>query len=223
MAANFRTQMGSRARTVTGGPYGGQFNIKQSYMYENVPGKRPLDITLESLEAIEELLRWVQYRPRLFPKAADQLCRMLATLDMGFAQKYSAGWKRDPKDTRRAWVTPVPRITWRYYLGWQVKKIRTGYWIMYNHSREAFYIEFGLHQTATRKVRRPVMKLAFRKVMTSTYRTSLESRVWANTFYPRPGQPGTRARNLRWYMHAPSAPMTGIPGFGVMGTPMILS
>lgn len=58
----------------------------------------------------------------------------------------------------KAWSFPVPRITGKYYAGWKVKKIANGVWMNYNDSREAYFIEYGIHPTSTHRVRRPVAK-----------------------------------------------------------------
>jgi len=190
----------------------------QRSMYETVPGRGAFTITTDTFKAIEEWIRWAEHVPHLLPRAMDKLARALALLDMAYAQQYSAGVKRDPYDSARAWQMPVPRVTWAYYLGWTTRRLALGTWLMYNKSREAYFIEYGIHRNprtgivAARRIRRPVVKLAFRKVVISTAATAIKHRVWQDIFYPKHGAPGTRAKNLVWHMQSPPVMAQMFPG-----------
>jgi hypothetical protein len=70
-----------------------------------------------------------------------------------------------------AWKIPVRRITGDYAAGWFVEKMGYGKWRVSNHSREAYFIEFGINHESTgltdpsnpgRKYRipRPIFKLS---------------------------------------------------------------
>ena len=147
------------------------------------------------------------------PEAEDYMTAYLAMLAGSYAQKYSAGVQKSPHDTSRSWGMPVPRITSSYFLGWRVQRVRHGTWILTNDSREAYYIEYGIHRNpatgavATRRIRRPIFKLTLLRTMEHIQRSALAHRVWSNILIPKPGEPGRRTALITW-----SQPS------GVMGT-----
>jgi hypothetical protein len=194
-------------------------NRISSYNYAQT-GRAFVELTAESFKAIEDYVAWCEnVAARKLPQAEDYMTMFLAMLAGGFAQKYSAGMKRSPNDSSRAWKMPVPRITSRYFLGWRVQRLRRGTWILTNDSREAYYIEYGIHRNpatgavAARRIRRPIFKLTFLRTMEAVRSTALAHRVWSDILIPRAGEPGKRSRNLTWYSQ-PS---------GVMGTsPLVI-
>ena len=153
-----------------------------------------LNISTDSFNAIEEYIRWSESIPRRMPVAMDLLVRFMAYTNQGIAQKMSAG-PYDPsrkKDRELAWKIPVRRITERYYLGWKVRRIRLGTWQLYNDSREAYYIEFGIH-VSPRRIRRPIRKMSLRRTLEAMMRTQAYHRVWCEIYAnPRKGRPKSR-------------------------------
>lgn len=181
-------------------------------MFENLPGRVQLTLDQEFFKALEDYIMWAQNVPRKIRQADDHLARFLALSALGIAQKLSGGPKRSPshKADPRAWrPPPIPRITWAYYFGWQARRLQHGTWILTNVSREAYYIEFGIHrnprtgEVAPRRIRRPVMKLTFKKTLEFMQSTAIAHRIFADVYFPKPGEPGRRSRNLIWYMQSP--------------------
>jgi hypothetical protein len=141
-----------------------------------------LHITTDTFNGIEEYIRWAQSRPREFPRAMNLLIRFMAYTDQGFSQRMSAG-VYDPREEKPAlaWKIPVRRITEKYFLGWKTKKVTQGVWQVYNDSRAAFYVEFGIHVSGSR-VRRPIRKLALKKTMEAMMRTHAFHRCWCEIY-----------------------------------------
>lgn len=121
---------------------------------------------------------------------------LMAYTNQGFAKRMSAG-PVDPQMRRpsAAWKIPVRRITSRYYQGWKVKRLAPGLWMLFNDSREAYYIEYGIHPTgslrATEKghlfvmrVRRPIRKLSLKKTLAFVDESQAGARVWETSFAP---------------------------------------
>ncbi len=159
-----------------------------------ITGRRQaLAISVDTFNAIEEYIRWCESTKMNLPRAMDILVRFMAYTHQGYAQKMSAG-VYDPTERRKdlAWRIPVRRITEKYYLGWKVRRIGLGTWQLYNDSRQAFFIEFGIH-VSERRVRRPINKLAMRQTMTAMMRTQAYHRCWCEIYAnPRRGRPRTR-------------------------------
>lgn len=90
--------------------------------------------------------------------------------------------------TDAAWKIPVRRITSRYYKGWQVRRLAPGVWLLENTSREAWFIEFGIHPRSIRatgqgtiydaRVRRPIRKLSLIKTLKLMDQSRAGERVW---------------------------------------------
>jgi hypothetical protein len=90
-----------------------------------------------------------------------------------------------------AWKLPVRRISNAYYLGWKVRSLGYAHWQLYNDSREAYYIEFGINwRGAGRRVRRPVRKMSLRRTLDFMRTTQAFHRVWCDIF----ANPRTRHR-----------------------------
>jgi hypothetical protein len=180
-------------------------------------GRAFVELTQESFAALNDYIAWTENVARnKLPQAEDMMTMMMAMVAGGYAQKYSAGMKRDPSDSARAWAMPVPRVTGRYFVSWRVTRLRRGTWMMTNDSREAFYIEFGIHrnpatgEVSPRRIRRPVFKLSFIRTMEAVRSTAIAHRVWSDILIPRPGEPGRRTKNLIWYAQ-PSGRMNQWP------------
>lgn len=169
-----------------------------------------LEPTAETFDGIEEAIRWAEVEvPRELRFQMNRLVFHMAILNQGIARKMSFG-PHEPsggpgvhhqylghrfigsssgevrreaqyKTTNTAWKIPVRRITQAYYLGWKVRSLGPAVWILYNDSREAYFIEFGIH-TSLRRVRRPVRKLSLRKTMEIMLRTSAYHRIWVDIY-----------------------------------------
>lgn len=167
-------------------------------------GQPFVSLTPETFEMLEDMALWAANLPKKLAQYDDILASVLAMLAGSFAQKYSAGWHRRPEDTARAWAMPVPRITERYFLSWRIQRLARGTWMLTNDSREAFYIEYGIHrnpvtgQVAARRIRRPIFKLTLLRTMEYVQGTAIGHRVWSNIVIPGPGQPGRRTRLVKW-------------------------
>jgi hypothetical protein len=169
-----------------------------------------LGISTDTFNAIEEYIRWAEGVPREFPRAMDILIRFMAYTNQGLAQKMSAG-PHDPNqgNPQLAWKLPVRRISEKYYLGWKVRRLGMGVWQLYNDSREAYYIEFGIH-TSNRRVRRPIRKLSLRRTLDAMMRTQAYHRVWCEIYAnPRKGKP--KSRNFTQVVQSPGK--GGFTGF----------
>lgn len=143
-----------------------------------------IQITENSFTQIEEYLRWSQQvgSVRNFNFGMNALVMFMAYTNLGFAQKMSAG-PVDPamKNASAAWQIPVRRITEDYFYGWKVRRMGPGTWQLYNDSREAYFIEFGIHVQGAR-VRRPIRKLSLLKTLRAMESTQVYHRVWAEIY-----------------------------------------
>jgi hypothetical protein len=179
-----------------------------------------LQISPDTFNAIEEWIRWGEsVRSELITKRGmDILVRFMAYTNQGIAQRMSAG-PFDPQQRlpRLAWKIPVRRITEKYYLGWKVRRIAFGTWQLYNDSREAYFIEFGIHESG-RRVRRPIRKMSLRRTLEYMMRTQAYHRVWCE-IYANPRRGKHRSRGFTQTVQSPgmggfTGPMLGrrLPG-----------
>lgn len=166
-----------------------------------------LNISSDTFNGIEEYIRWAEEagNPYLHQKWMDYLVRFMAYVNQGIAQRMSAG-PYDPSQRRPhlAWRTPaqgIRRISERYYIGWKVRRLNRGTWQLYNDSREAYFIEFGISEVGwgagrhvpEKRIRRPVRKLSLRRTLDGMMRTQAYHRVWCEIYAnPRKGKPKSR-------------------------------
>lgn len=142
--------------------------------------------TPETFEAFENYIKWAETEvPALLRFYMNELVFHMALLNQGIARKMSFG-PLDPSgnNSELAWRTPeegIRRITQRYYLGWKVRQLSPAVWQLYNDSREAYFIEFGIH-TSIRRIRRPVRKLSLRRTMEVVLRTGVYHRTWVDIY-----------------------------------------
>lgn len=186
-------------------------------------------ITPETFNGIEEYIRWSQRvsNPIHFHRGMDLLVRFMAYANLGIAQKMSAG-PYDPRQTHPVWAWRTPdqgirRISERYYIGWKVRRLRQGSWMLYNDSREAFFIEFGISEVGwgenrhvpARRIRRPVRKLSQNRTLVAMMRTQAYHRVWAEIYYdPRRGRPIGRHGGFSQTIQPPYRGRFTGPGLG---------
>jgi len=164
-------------------------------------------ISENTFNQIEEYIRWAEEvgSPRNFNFGMNALVMFMAYLNLGLAQKMSAG-PLDPamNNAAAAWQIPVRRISENYFHGWKVRRVSMGKWELFNDSREAYFIEFGIHQSGAR-VRRPIRKLSLMKTLRQLETTQIFHRVWAEIytaggkhygFYQTVQSPGMRGINM---------------------------
>ncbi len=143
-----------------------------------------IEPTPETINGIEAAIRWAEVEvPMQLRVNMLKLCQVMAFVNQGYARKMSWGPEdRHAADTTLAWKLPVRRISSRYYLGWKVKPIRDG-WAVYNDSREAYFIEYGInHLGEGRRVRRPVQRLSLKKTMERMQASQAYHRIWSEIF-----------------------------------------
>jgi hypothetical protein len=129
----------------------------------------------------------------------DQLVHYMALVNQSEARKMAYG-PYDPsgKDTSLAWRTPsqgIRRISQNYYLGWRIRKRNFAHYVVYNATREAYFIEFGIAEVGfggyghrhvpARRIRRPVRKLSVLKTMQFMETTDAYHRIWVDIFKSR--------------------------------------
>lgn len=122
------------------------------------------------------------------PMSMNALARILASIDRTISMRMSAG-PVDPRaaNPKFAWKIPVRRITGHYFQGWYLRRLAPGVWAVYNPTREAYYIEYGIH-TSSRRVRRPIRKLALLRTVGYAKVNNVDHMVWELMFGPlRPG------------------------------------
>jgi hypothetical protein len=144
---------------------------------------------------VERYIRGLEASGRNLYAASNMLTELLARAHQGFALEKSRG-KYDPyqKVPEMAWMIPVRRITQRYYRNWKVRRLAPGVWEVYNDSREAYFIEYGIH-TSKRRVRRPIMKITLIKTLRWSDAVGVGHRVWEQAFAPlRPGKAESKTR-----------------------------
>lgn len=154
-----------------------------------------IQITPRSINAIEAYIRWAEIEvPSHVHQHMDRLVKHMALVNQSFARKMAFG-PYDPhgKNPSLAWRTPeqgIRRISQAYYLGWRVKKVRVGWYRLWNSSKEAYFIEFGVstvgfgdnRRVPRGRIRRPVRKLSLLKTMKFMQQTQAYHRIWVDTF-----------------------------------------
>ena len=163
-------------------------------------------ISPETFNEIDDWIVAAETSGRNAQFGINALVMLMARTNQAFAMEMSRG----PLDAREqmsdaAWKLPVRRITQKYYTGWKVRRLTPGAWLLYNDSREAYFIEFGISPHGTevssrngkrylkynRRVRRPVRKLSLIKTMRFIDQTKAVDRTWSYIFGPF--RPGARA------------------------------
>jgi hypothetical protein len=149
--------------------------------------------TVGMMNSLEEVIQWAETEaPTKLRYYMNELVFHMALVNQGFARKMSFG-PSDPggRRTELAWRTPaqgIRRISGQYYTRWQVRQVRPAVWQLYNDSREAYYIEFGISRVGfggtrnvpSRRIRRPVRKLSLLRTLEFCMTTRVYHRVWAS-------------------------------------------
>lgn len=152
-----------------------------------------LNPTPETINGLEQAIRWAEFEvPGNLKRYMNDLVYVMALTNQGEARRMSFGpYEPAGHNTSLAWKLPVRRITQNYYLGWKVRQVKPAVWQLYNDSREAYFIEFGINWLGHgRRVRRPVRKLSLRRTMEKMMATQAYHRVWCDIY----ANPRTRHR-----------------------------
>lgn len=180
-----------------------------------VPGKgsgrrlRPrgsFEISEQTFEHIEEWIQAAEETGRNARFGINALAMLMARTNQAIAMEMSRG-PNDPQERNPdlAWKIPVRRISSRYYKGWKVRRLAPGVWMLYNDTREAWFIEYGINHVGqgfqvtyrdgrtyikgSRRVRRPIRKMSLLRTLKSVDQTRAGERVWEAIFAPfRPGK-----------------------------------
>jgi hypothetical protein len=143
-----------------------------------------IEPTKETINAFEGIIRWAEAEvPAQLNIWMRHLTQLMAFVNQGYARKMAFG-PEDPtgSNSELAWKIPVRRISSRYYLGWKVRPVSGG-WQLYNDSREAYFIEFGINWLGGgRRVRRPVQRLSLKKTMDYMASTQAYHRIWSEIY-----------------------------------------
>lgn len=152
-----------------------------------------MEPTPQTLNALEEAVQWAEAEaPSKLRFFMNELVFHMALVNQGFARKMAFG-PSDPsgRASDLAWRTPaqgIRRITGAYYVSWKVRQVRPAVWQLYNDSREAYFIEFGISRVGfagnrtvpARRIRRPVRKLSLLRTLEYMMTTRAYHRVWAS-------------------------------------------
>lgn len=164
-----------------------------------------------TINGLEEAIRWAEDEvPWMLRSKMNELVFYMALVNQGEARKMSFG-PLDPSGSNSslAWKIPVRRISERYYTGWKIRQLRPAVWQLYNDSREAYYIEFGINWLGgNRRVRRPIRKLSLRRTMEILMTTHAYHRMWVD-IYANPKFGRHRGRGFYQIVQSP-----GKGGFG---------
>jgi len=203
-------------------------------LYQAPRGKPLLSVEKSSINAVEAYIRWLSVEcPKYMHIGTNILCQQMAYVNQSEARRMSFG-PHDPREQNpnAAWRLPVRRISERYYRGWKVKPIMNG-WMLFNDSREAYFIEFGIsrvgfswairgdrqerlgpRRTPTRRIRRPVRKLSLIRTLKYMASTQAYHRIWSEIYTTRQHVAGFTQKVQSPGMGSFSGPMLGrrLPG-----------
>jgi hypothetical protein len=173
-------------------------------------GSQLIGVDKATIDGLEAAIRWAEVEvPKQARKEMNTLAHTMALINQMHARKMSFGphdpYQRNPEQAWRMPAEGIRRITERYYFGWKVKWSGPGWWTLYNDSREAYFIEFGIH-TSNRRIRRPVRKLSQLKTLRTMMTTQAYHRVWSDIYMP--GRRG-RGRKIGGFTQTVQSPAMG--------------
>lgn len=168
-------------------------------------------VSQNTIQWLDEYIRDLETVGKTAPMAMDALVNLMARADKGFAQKMSLGFL-DPRQNRpdKAWQIPVRRITSRYFKGWRMKRVAPGVYRVINASREAWFIEMGIHPSG-HVVIRPIARMALRETMVWLDQTRAGQRVWEVIYGPMRRGGGSKPRMTNFDMPAAHIPVRTNP------------
>jgi hypothetical protein len=183
--------------------------------YENRTAKVPGAVFIDR-KLFDDLNDFIESNNMVMRNVAigvDGVAMLLARTCEAFAQGFSRG-PVDP-DQRRpeaAWKIPVRRISGAYYMGWRVRRLAIGVWECYNISREAYFIEFGIHRSPRRR-RRPILKRSTIKTLQYVRTTNIWRMIAQDTYgvYGPKGRSTIKAVSRQYERWIPRA--TSMGGF----------
>jgi hypothetical protein len=162
--------------------------------------RQVFEIREDHFNSVESWIRAAERSGQNIRYGLNVFAMLAARTDQAFSQQMSRG-PIDPQERNpgAAWKLPVRRITGKYYRGWKVKRLAPAVWIVYNDTREAYFIEYGINHIGSsyvsgrggaryaknsRRVRRPVRKLALIKTLRAMDRSQAGHRVWEVIWSP---------------------------------------
>lgn len=145
------------------------------------------NVSTSTLNELEDWMNNLSHSIEALRYGMGALTMILARVNHAQSLERSRGIY-DPYRQRNqyAWKIPVRMISTRYFRGWKIKRLAPGIWMVYNDSREAYFIEFGIH-IGSNRVRRPVRKLSLIWTLRWAERSRIYHRVWDDVFMPRRG------------------------------------
>ncbi len=173
-------------------------------------GSQLIGVDKATINGLEAAIRWAEVEvPRQARGSMSRLAQSMALINQMFARRMSFGphdpYQRSPEEAWRMPNAGIRRITQNYYFGWQVKWSGPGWFTLYNDSREAYFIEFGIH-TSNRRIRRPVRKLSQLKTLRYMMTTQAYHRVWSDIYL---GARGGRGRKIGGFTQIIQSPAGG--------------
>ena len=140
------------------------------------------------LKEIDAYISDIDLTRRQFRYGMNAYVAILAHMMRTEASQRSRG-PYDPQQAhpQQAWKIPVRRISGAYFLNWKMRRLAPGVWQVYNDSREAYFIEYGIHKSG-RRVRRPINKLSLIATLRRADAAGVGYRVWEGIFGPLRGR-----------------------------------
>ena len=151
-------------------------------------GMGSITISKQTFRNIEEFIADNEASIVKAQQGIDMLGRLMVYVIRGYAQKRSAGpvAPRHRSVPALAGRIPVQRITGAYFAGWTTRKKGYAHWEVYNDSKEAWFIEYGIHQ----RVRRPILKMSTLDMLRFIQTTGTDKRFLDSILAPRRNKGG---------------------------------
>lgn len=142
-----------------------------------------ITIARKTFENIEDFIADNEVSIEKVTVGVDMLARLMVYAIRGYAQQKSAGpvAPRQRSVSALAHRIPVQRITGAYFAGWSTRKIGNAHWEVFNDAREAYFIEYGIHQRS----RRPILKMSTIDMLRMIQTTRTAERFLASILAPR--------------------------------------
>lgn len=143
-----------------------------------------MGLTPASLNELETLISSLKRGSREFDTAMHVAAEMMAKITQGHAERLYRGPQMNALGARLIksdFAIPVRRVTGRTLAGWKVKMVRRGAWELYNETRGAYMVEFGIVRGGG-GVRRPILKMAGNAALETAMATRLGQRIYGKTF-----------------------------------------